>query len=511
MSDHAVISDDQSKSLKSNPSASPKPLSAEDNAKALLIARLSLPDTYAEFRLGMKLHPKQKAVLRDIFSKDGSRVVSRNANETGKTRRVLCAAILYAIEIRGAVAVSTAGTFRQVEGQLLPALNSYAHLFDPRKWDFQKTSIKRYDEKNRGWTDAYSGISTDNEHYFQGYHKDEDRPLFVAIDECQGVSPEICRAAEDRCNPTWFLATGSPGDPAGPFYEMETSQAKHYTHHKMSRLECLTEDGWWLNRADIQRLIDKHGESNPFIQSTVFGNFSEIVADAMISLGEYDRCFENPPPYIRGDNHVACDFAAGRDKNVCCHRNGNKVEMKRKWVQRDTMSAVGEFLSIFIELKKSHQLRPDDVSGDADGLGLPMVQRMRELDWDINEFHGGTEERFGEGYRNKIAEAWGEGIKKIKACQVILPDDPDLKAQILGRKARPNSSGQLEIEKKEDYKKRCGESPDEADAFFMALMPAPKMKPSRFGQQQEDILTNHWQRNEDSIAEARRMATGHRF
>lgn len=458
------------------------------------IARLSRPDTYAETRLGMKLHPKQKAVLRAIFEKSGSRVVSRNANETGKTRRVLCAAILYAIEIRGAVAVSTAGTFRQVEGQLLPALNSYAHLFDPAKWQFQKTGIKRYDEKNRCWMDAYTGISTDNEHYFQGYHKDENRPLFIAIDECQGVSPPICRAAEDRCNPTWFLATGSPGDPQGSFYEMETQNAKHYTHFTMSRMECLKEDGWWLDRADIERLIAKHGETNPFVQSTVFGEFSQIVADALISLGEYDHCLEHPPQWFMTDRHCFCDFAAGRDKNVYARRLGNKVDIVQKWVERNTMTAVGQFLALFVADRKQYAIMPDEISGDADGLGLPMIHRIKELDWCINEFHGGGAERFGEGYRNKIAEAWGEGIKKIKAGQVILPNDPDLKAQILGRKGKPNSSGQLEIEKKEEYKKRCGESPDEADAFFGCLMPKPQLQSISLIQatRQDSALQTDW-------------------
>ena len=438
------------------------------------IARLSRPDTYAEDRLGMKLHPKQAAVLRDIFSKPSSRVVNRCGNETGKTRRVLCAAILYAVEIRNAVAVSTAGTFRQVKEQLIPALNSYAHLFNPREWDFQTAGIKRFDKKNNVWADGYSGVSTDNEHYFQGYHKDENRPLFIDIDECQGVKPEIVRAAEDRCNPTWFLATGSPGDPQGSFYEMETSAAKHYTHHKITRMDCLKEDGFWIERADVQRLIDKHGLDNPFVQSTVFGEFSQIVTDALISLGEYDRCLENPPGFMGGDQHGFCDFAAGRDKNVFAHRLGNRVEILQKWVERDTMSAVGQFLAMFIDLKKKTRLGPDDVSGDADGLGLPMIHRMREVDWPIYEFHGGAAERFNNGYRNKIAEAWGEGLKKIKSCQIILPRDPDLKAQILGRKARVNSSGQLEIESKEDYKKRAGESPDEADAVFGAMMPKPQ-------------------------------------
>ena len=438
--------------------------------------RMATPDGYAELRLGMKLHPKQAAVLRDIFSRDGSRVVSRCANEVGKTRRVLCAAILYAIEIRDAVVVSTAGVYRQIEDQLIPALKSYAHLFSPAKWEFQATGIKRYDEKTKQWTHAYSGVSTKDEHYFQGYHKDVGRPLFIAIDECQGVSREICQAAEDRCNPTWFLATGSPGSPEGSFYEMETKNVAHYTHHKISRMECLAEDGWWLERSAIERLVAKHGENNPFVQSTVFGNFTNIVEDALISLTEYDRCLEDPPPFADGDQHAFCDFAAGRDKNVVAHRRGNRVELRRKWVERDTMSAVGGFLREFVALEKEHGLTPDRISGDGDGLGLPMIHRLRELKWPINEFHGGSEERFNQGYRNQIAEAWGEGIARIKRGAVILPADPDLKAQIIGRKGRVNSSGLLEIEKKEDYKKRAGESPDEADAVLCAMMPAPQMK-----------------------------------
>lgn len=469
-----------------------------------LIARaqaLTKPSGYALHRLGMKLHPKQQAVLEDLFSRQGTRVVNRCSNEVGKTRRVLTAAILYAIEMLDAVAVSTASVGRQIEEQLIPSLKAYAHLFDPKQWEFQARAIKRYDAKNKTWTDAYTAVSAKDEHHFQGYHKDENRPLFIAIDECQGVSKEICDAAEDRCNPTYFLAGGSPGDPAGAFYEMETSKAKHYTHHKLTRMECLKENGWWLDKVDIQRLIDKHGETNPFVQSTVFGNFSEMVEGALVSLGEYDRCLENPPAFIRGDVHGFCDFAAGRDKNVYAQRAGNRVELKRKWVERDTMSAVGQFLGLFIEGRNQIGLKPEEISGDADGLGLPMIHRLREMDWPINEFHGGAEERFGNGYRNKISEAWGEGAKKIKACAVILPVDPDLKAQIIGRKCRPNSSGQLEVERKEDYKKRAGESPDEGDSFMCCLMPPPKLNSTSLMQTTRDYaLQVDWSggQNEDS-------------
>lgn len=432
------------------------------------------PDGYARVRLGMKLHPKQAAVLRDLF-KPKSRVVSRNANETGKTRRVLTAAILYAIEILGARVVSTAAVGRQLTEQLVPSLKGYAHLYDPKLWQFQDGGIKRYDSKNRTWIDAYTCVAAKDEDYFQGYHRDDNQPLFIAVDESQGALDTILNAAEHRCNPDYFLMTGSPGDPQGGFYDAETSKAKYYTHHKMSRFECLKEDGWWLDRADIDRMIEMHGEGNPFIQSTVYGEFSQTVEGALISLREYDRCVDSPPVWSRGDRHAFCDFAAGRDKNVLAVRVGNKVWIERKWVERDTMSAIGQFISMFVKLKKEWGFQDYEISGDADGLGLPMLQRIREVGWNINEFHGGSSPRFNDGYRNAVGECWGEGIQKIKNCAVVLPTDLDLKAQCFGRKAKHNSSGKLELESKEDMKKRGLSSPDEADACLCALMPAPQL------------------------------------
>src|SRR5271169_1579167 len=99
------------------------------NPRAQAVARLALPDTYATDRLGVKLHPKQAAVLRNLFAKRGSHVSLRCANEVGKTSHVGAAAILYALEILNCQAISTAGVWMQVAEQLIPALKRFSHLF----------------------------------------------------------------------------------------------------------------------------------------------------------------------------------------------------------------------------------------------------------------------------------------------------------------------------------------------------------------------------------------------
>lgn len=65
---------------------------------------------------------------------------------------------------------------------------------------------------------------------------------------------------------------------------------------------------------------------------------------------------------------------------------------------------------------------------------------------------------------------------KIARREVVLPDDNDLKAQLLDRKKVPNSQGKLAIERKVDMKKGNREggpaqSPDRADAVLGAIFP----------------------------------------
>src|SRR5579863_7171067 len=98
------------------------------------------PADYAQTVLRLKLHPKQAAVLRDLFSVRPSRVSLRKANEVGGTSHIGVAAVLYAIDILNAQVIWTAGSWMQVAQQLIPRLKAQAFRF-PR-WEFLDTEIK---------------------------------------------------------------------------------------------------------------------------------------------------------------------------------------------------------------------------------------------------------------------------------------------------------------------------------------------------------------------------------
>jgi len=463
---------------------------------------LLYPDSYAEHELGIRLHPKQAAVLRDLFPRKGqSRVSFRCANEVGKTSHVAATAILYALDILNAQVISTAGVWMQVESQLIPALKKHQHHFP--SWRFLDSSI------NINGVDRYVGFSTKNEGFAQGFHRQAGMPLLAIIDEAAAVADVIYNGVEDRCNPDYLLIMGSPLDPQGMFYRIETELAKFYTHHHLSQLDCLEKDGYWIAESTIERKVAKwKGKDNPFIQSNVYGEFAKRVANALLSLGEFEYCKANQPDWHHGhnDRHAFIDFAAGRDKNVFAVRVGNKVWIEKKWTERDTMATVGECLAIFRKLKRDYGLREEEVEADADGLGIGLIHRLREVGLAVKEFHGNTAPEYDpQNYSNAISETWHEGAGKIISQDIILPLDEDFRGQILTRQSKRNSTGKFQLESKEDMKKRGLDSPDEADAILRAMMPTVNHGSSSLVSNQEPEESRGWvkrgmqERNSDCV------------
>jgi len=423
---------------------------------------LSTPSGYASLKLKMKLHPKQKLVLDNIFNTSKSKVILRTANGIGKTSIIITAAILYALEMLNAQVISTSATYRQVVTQLIPCLKQYSHLY-PR-WRFLDNSI------SINGISRYIGFSTDDESTAQGFHDKPGMPLLMIVDEAAGVKDTIFGAFMERCDPSYLLIVGSPLGAEGMFYKIETDAnfMKQFKHYTITALECTKSKGYWLDDNSINTRITNWGRMHPLVLSSIFAQFSSNTENGIISLSAIERCINNPPTFKPGVRRVGIDFAAGGDQNAIALRQGNRVSIIKKWRNKDTMSAVGEMVIELNKLKVSIGLLPNEVYGDASGLGLPMIDRLRELGWDIHHFFGQSKAQ-DDNYRYKITECWIAGCKKIENCEVVLPNDIELKGQLLSRKQKLNSSGKMELESKKDMMSRGVESPDIADAVLMAM------------------------------------------
>lgn len=421
----------------------------------LLAKLISTPSGYASVKLGLDLSNKQKQALDLIFSSK-KKLICRCANGVGKTSVILTAAILYALDILNCKVISTSATYRQVVSQLVPCLRKYSELYPT--WEFFDNAISIKGEKK------YIGFSCDSESNFQGYHSFPDQPLFIVIDEAAGVEDPIFRAVE-RCRPFYYIVTGSPLSPEGEFYRMETDPElyKYFDHIQITAPECP-----WIKKDEIDQIIARWGQDHPLVRSSIYAEFSNEAENAIISLSSLNNCITDPPQYLPGMRQVGLDFAAGGDSNCISYCNGNMVKIIKNWYEKDTMTCAGQMKIELDKLKEQVGLRPNEVWGDAGGLGLPICHRLAELGWPINLFYGQAKPD-NENYRNKIAECWLELAKRIVNRSIIIPDNQELKAQLLSRKQRLNSSGKMELESKEDMRARGIPSPDIADAVAMCV------------------------------------------
>lgn len=427
----------------------------------------AMPDGFATGVLGMNLYPKQRDVLRAL-APAGSTVSFRSCNEGGKTKRVICAAVLWHLTAfpRGQI-ISTSGSYRQIKDQLLPALHTYAPRFP--QWTFLKTPRIETESINCFW----EGFSTNDAGKFEGHHADEDAPLLIIVDEAKTVKDDIFQAIE-RCKPTRLLIASSPGYAEGEFYRSHTTKAKFYKTFVQRAVDC---PHW--KPEDIAKLMDKWGAEHPLFKSMVMAEFMESIADAVLDLKALEDLMADPPNEKKGERKAFADFAWGGDgdENVLALRDGNVITLEECFRADNLHAICGRFIAAFSRLG----LKAQQIDGDEGSAGKMIIDQLKAMGWPINRVNNQEAPRYSDHYANLAAEMWHEGAMQIARREIVLPDDDDLRGQMLDRKRIPHAKGKLAVESKRDMKKRNVPSPDRADAVFGAMTPVRRLDSINLG------------------------------
>jgi hypothetical protein len=449
----------------------------------------SRPSEFGRRVLKIPLTNEQAAAC-DSFMPHRANVSVLCCNEAGKTTKILPTVILWHVCVfprrgeNGGV-TATSGSWAQVEKQLMPALHAQSPKF-PR-WRFLDTEIQRDGSPN------FMAYAVTNPGLAEGFHGSEETPLMMLFDEAKSVRDSIIEAGEKRCRPQRLGLLSSPGYSQGKFYASHTSEAKYWTRHKITYESCP-----WIDRVEMRRVVEKagggdyeRGLQDPLIRSAYFAEFMAFVKDALLALADIEECIAAPPQGRPGKRHAFCDFAGGGDENAIGIRIGNRVWLQDSWRDDNEMAAVGRFVKNFVLMRDKWGFRADEIEGDADGMGSPMVSRLHELGWEIIPFHGNSAP-MDPRYYNRIAELWYDGAKAIKERKIIIPDDEDLKAQMLDRIGKLHSDGLIQLESKKELfarqarEQRQKRSPDRADAIFGAMGDLPIIESVNIGGPQQE-------------------------
>lgn len=168
----------------------------------------------------------------------------------------------------------------------------------------------------------------------------------------------------------------------------------------------------------------------------------------------------------------------GRDSAELCWRHGGWYAPLISAQGEETAQATESMAAVFLHRKDNAPV-VIDVGG---GYAGPMTTRMTDNGIFFVRFNGSnkTTARTKDGnlcFVNKRAEAWWKFREELDPGQyggsaIALPPDPELRADLatpcLNLRAL-ETKGEIQIESKDDIKKRLGRSPGKGDSVVMAL------------------------------------------
>jgi hypothetical protein len=171
----------------------------------------------------------------------------------------------------------------------------------------------------------------------------------------------------------------------------------------------------------------------------------------------------------------------GRDRSTLAKRQQNRLlEPIRWWVKLDTMELAAKIKIEWDDTPLSQ--RPAEINVDVIGIGAGVVDRLRMLGLPVRGINVSESPalRDKDKYANLKADLWFRGRAWFAAKDCSIPDQygdiksrfegVDLVGELTKVKYRFRKGSQkLEVETKDDLKKRGMDSPDGADAFMLTF------------------------------------------
>lgn len=346
------------------------------------------------------------------------------------------------------------------------------------------------------------GLSTNQPERFQGFHA---RHVFVIVDEGAGVKEDIYEAIEGvltsaHCR---LLLLGNPTLIGGTFYRSHREPGWKTFHvaawdtpnfTKFGITEDDLESGSWEDKAlkDPDGSFDwpapwlitptwaadklkRWGKNHPAYQARVAGNFPTQGENNVIPLAWIEAAMARwEDTESQGSYELGVDVARyGSDLSVIAPRQGQKIFPLQVFSGKDTQEVTGEVLQTARATKAKY------IKVDVIGMGAGVVDPLKAAKAPVIAVNVGSasdvlDDEGNKVYLNLRAELWWalrEALDPKNPEPLALPPDEDLLGDLAAPTYKITGKGQIQIEDKEETKKRLGHSPDRADAVMLTFAP----------------------------------------
>lgn len=296
----------------------------------------------------------------------------------------------------------------------------------------------------------------------EGFHAESG--VLLILDETKGIGQDVYDALQGALTgleENRLLVTSTPGGPSGPFYRAWAKGGAGWRRHHLSSV-----DSSMVSPAWVEERARDWGVGSPLYQARVLGEFPDAGEGVLFPLSLLEAAVGREVE-VRKDAGVTLGVDVARsiagDKNAVAVTHGSRLELVATWRSNDTMQVVTRVLHEVAERK------PQRIRVDVGGVGAGVVDRLKQLGHPVTPVHfgGGPDDK--KRFKNRRAELFWLLRDALEKGELALPDDEELVADLSALRYTFDQTGRIQLESKDDVRKRLGRSPDRADAVALAV------------------------------------------
>ncbi|PZR17521.1 MAG: hypothetical protein DI536_04195 [Archangium gephyra] len=298
-----------------------------------------------------------------------------------------------------------------------------------------------------------------------------DNVIFV-IDEAGGVPAEVAAAAEgglanvneDEGREAIFLIAGNPTHLSGPLYAACTRDAARWHVQEITGDPDNPRRAKRISIVWAREMIASYGRDSDVVKVKVLGQFPSISPDSLLGPDDVSRSMLRVLPDVAWKHEVkilGVDVARqGDDRTVLMLRQGPVAFRPRVLRIPDLFQVSGQVAQVI------NQQNPDAVFIDI-AMGAGVADNLRAWGHDVTLVPFSAADYDGQ-FKNVRAGMWWRMAQWVRTVGAT-PDMPELRAELVVPKYKFDAASKLQLESKEEIKKRLGYSPDVADALALTF------------------------------------------
>ena len=436
------------------------------------------PTRFVQDVLGVTPEPWQAHVLTAL-AKPGAHVSVRSGHGVGKSALDSWAILWHHCTHYPAKTPCSAPTLHQLQDVLWAELGLWwKRLPEPMRVQF---ALRSSDQDMRFYVDTAPGESfavgrtgrKENPEALQGFHSPN---LLFILDEASGIDDIIFQVARGSLTGEGarVLMTSNPTRTSGYFYESHHSNRELWHTAKVASFPSESSQ---VSERYSHEVAKEYGEESNVYRVRVLGDFPRSEDNVLVPLSLVESALERDIEDTGFWRPVwGLDVARfGEDRTALCKRAGQFLrEPIISWRGADLMETTGRVMEEYRraeDLDKAGASRletPRTIAVDSIGLGAGVIDRLRELGLPVSAVNVGETAR-QPGFMRLRDELFWEIRRWFEARDCRIVEDSALVGELCSMQYKHTSAGKLQLESKDEMKKRGLKSPDLADALALTF------------------------------------------